>query len=147
MKNFIKKYTKYFIIICLVIICSVIYLFDFLIARSYDFEILSMTPEFKYADPNIPVDISIRLSRNGVPVSGHDLYALPTGDNIAGVFKQNRIRTDENGIANFTYYPYRATMFVKAAPVDIKVIDESNSVIFVINAEFIFTIDLVEQEV
>ena len=139
--TYLKKNPKYLVIIALILIFCVCYVIDYAIARSYDFEITSM-PSVVYADPQQPVEITIQLTRNGVPVVGHDLYAHTTGPNAAGKFQQNRVRTNENGEATFIYYPYRATVTIPAKPVDIRVIDESNSKILVIHAEFNFVLDL-----
>lgn len=144
MRSFIKRHPKIFITIVFVVIVLFCYVFDFCISKSYQFEVVSVSPEVIHADPQQPVEITIKLTRYGKAVSGHDLYALPVGENAAGVFRQNRIRTDEQGLAVFVYYPYKATMFVPAAPVDIQIVDESNSILFVINAEFFMVLDIQE---
>lgn len=87
--------------------------------------------------------IEIRLTRFGESVEGHSLYAVAVG---GGSLKANRVLTDENGMVTLIYYPYTSNRFMPAQPVNIEIIDESNSFIFEVNAEFSVTLDLKDKQ-
>ena len=122
---------------------AVLFLVDFAISRTYSFQLESVTPEVVYADNKQPVTIEIRLTRFGESVEGHSLYAVAVG---GGSLKANRVLTDENGMVTLIYYPYTSNRFMPAQPVNIEIIDESNSFIFEVNAEFSGTLDLKDKQ-
>ena len=142
-KAFIKKQKKLFVCLLIVAFIAVFFGIDFCIAKTYKMEVQAMSEEIVYADNKKPVEIDIALTRFGKPVEKHNLYAVAEG---GGRLKANRVRTDENGVASFVYVPYTSNRFMPAAPITIRIIDESNSIFFEVNAEYSFVIDLVEKE-
>ncbi len=139
MKEWMRRHKKLtgFAILCLVCLCC--YAFDAIWAGTYTIEVVSITPETPYADSRQPVEIVLRLTHFGEPVEGHELYALPQN---GGTMMVNVIKTDSEGLAVYTYYPYNETSLMKAQPVNVYVHDENNSFIFEVNASLEFVIPL-----
>lgn len=79
-------------------------LFDYLRSRSVLTELVSITPETVEADPNQAVSITVKTTKHGKPLAGHDISALVVG---SGNLKQDQLRTGADGIVTFIYYPYR----------------------------------------
>lgn len=119
-------------------------IYDYVRSKMYTITVLSVSPNPSVADGRTPVQISIRLTnRHGEPVKGHDLFAFAKK---GGSFKTNRVRTDEQGLANYTYFPFKVTRLIKIDNDMIEVVDESNSVFIEINTRASFEIQLVEPE-
>jgi len=78
-------------------------LFDYVRSRSISIEVYEITPQTVVADPHEPVLIKLRVTKNGKSVNNHDITCLVMG---GGNVKADRVETDANGIAEFTYYPY-----------------------------------------
>ena len=139
--RFIKRHIKLAVFLIAAAALGAMYAYDAVRAGSYKVELASPLPETVYADGATPVDIAVRVTRRGRPQAGHYLFALPVD---GGRFTAYRAETDENGEAVFTYYPYRAMILLPAKTVEIRIIDESNSVFFEVNAELPVYIDLKE---
>jgi hypothetical protein len=134
-----KKHTVFL----LVLLCLVaLFLIDFGISKTYKFELVECSEEVVYADNSRPVTFTVSVKQGKSPADGHSLYAVVKG---GGKLQANRVKTDENGIARFTYYPYTSNIFIPAQPVRIEIIDESNSIFFEVNASFAIDIDLQEK--
>lgn len=139
MKNFIKNHTKLFVFICLAVLTCCGLLFDWGWSYTYKLEVVGVSPEKPVADSRQPVEIVVRLTHFGAPVEGHSLYLLPQN---GGTMSANVLKTDAEGKAVYTYYPYTETFLMKAQPIDFYCHDEDNSIIFEINTKLKFTIDL-----
>lgn len=149
MKKILGLPVKWFVIILLVLLIGLGLLFDFIWARTYKIEVLSIDPPHPYCsaiDEVEEVHITLRLSQFGKEKSGHKLVATATVDGASvGYFYQNVVKTDENGQAVFIYYVYSATS-TSVPDVDIFVFDEDNSVIFEINATVEFVLPVQARE-
>ena len=134
------------IIIILTILCVIIgvVVFDYVRSFMFHIEVVSISPSPVVADGESPVSVVLRLTNHkGEPVEGHNLFALPSN---GGSMKANRVMTDMEGIAEYTYYPYRLTNLIKLEDVNVDVKDESNSVFIEIGAKTSFIIPLIEPE-
>jgi hypothetical protein len=139
MKSFIKNHTKIFVLLCLTLAICLGLAFDYAWSYTYKIEVVSITPEQPVADSRQPVEIVVKLTHFGSPVEGHSLYLLPQN---GGTMSANIVKTDADGIAVYTYYPYTETFLMKAQPINFYCHDENNSVIFEINTKTEFVIDL-----
>ena len=135
---------KLLILLLIVLLLGALYVTDLLITNSYTLEIVSVNPQPAVADGRSPVTFQARLTRNGRPVEGHMLYALPH----RGSLYSARVVTDDQGYAEFVYYPYLANSFIPAKPVLVELYDEDNSVfIYVpVTAEFEIALEQPEEE-
>ena len=122
-----------------VAIIAVFFAVDYLISLRYQIEFVSLTPNPAYADGETPVKIRVRVTKGGAPVEGHTMSALSLN---GGRFDAYRILSDENGEAEFTYFPYLASALVPAQDVTIQVRDESNSVFIAVPAKTLFELPL-----
>lgn len=115
---------------------GVLYLFDFLWAQSYKIELVSRTPEIAIADLE-DVTFTVRLTRGGKPVAGHNLVVIAQR---ANKFKSYRETTDENGEAEFVYYTTKFSIAEKGDSVttNITVQDEDNSIFIAVSAKLVF---------
>ena len=129
---------KLIMILAIVAVLFALFGVDNLIRDSYNLELVSMEPQPAVADGNTPVQIAARLTRHRLPVEGHTLYILPQ----RGSFYSARVVTDENGMANFTYYPYLANSFIEAKPVSVEIYDEDNSIFIYVPVTLEFDIAL-----
>ena len=132
---------KLIIFIVFILATGLFAAFDIARAQSFHMEIKSITPEVIEADGKTEVLVTVILTRNGKPVEGHHLYAVPTG---GGTLRSNRETSDKNGKTVFTYFPYRSTAIMPAGDVTLNIIDESNSIFIEINAKADVTLKLVE---
>jgi hypothetical protein len=128
-----------FLIFCAV--AGALFLFDFGRSKLFSIELVEVNPSPIPADGTSTVVLKVRLTRNGRPVEGHDLYALSLD---GGNFAAYRINTDDSGEAVFTYHPYRVSSTFPVKDIRFNIRDESNSVFFEINAENTFTVPAVE---
>lgn len=119
------------------------YTFDYLRSKTFHIEIVSISPDSPVADGETPVTIEVLITKNGKPIEGHNLYMFPVN---GGTMKQNRVKTDSNGCAIFTYYPYRSTVLMPAKTINMRCYDEDNSIFVVVNAVTDFDINLRERE-
>jgi len=118
--------------------------FDYYRSTTFKLEIVELSPQPAPADGQSPVTLKVRLTDGGGrPVEGHILFGLPRN---GGLFSANRARTDVNGEAVYTYYPYKASKLQPAKRVKIDVIDESNSVFIEINTKVTAELELVMPE-
>lgn len=143
MFKFLRKNVIFTIFVGIVIIFACMYGFDYVRAKTFNIEIVSISPESPVADGETPVNIEVRLTKNNKPVEGHYLYMFPKN---GGLMQKNRVETDADGQASFTYYPYRSTILQPARTVTIRVYDEDNSIFVVVNAVTDFEIQLKEKE-
>jgi len=117
------------------------YIFDYSRAQTFLIQVVEVSPSEPVADGETPVAITVKLERSNKPVKNHNLFMVPMN---GGVMKINRRKTDDNGTADFIYYPYRATILQPARTVTIRVYDEDNSIFVVVNAKLDFDIVLRE---
>lgn len=129
---------KLIIILSIVLLLLAFYGVDCLITNSYELQITSMDPQPAVADGKSPVTIVAQLTRNGEPVQGHTLYILPQ----RGSFYSARVVTDDQGYAQFIYYPYLANSYIEAKPVTVEIFDEDNSVFIYVPVTLKFEINL-----
>lgn len=129
---------KWVITLCVIALVAGITIFD--VVRSYGFKInlVSINPNPVTADGQTPVEIKVKLTdNNGVPVEGHNLFAFPRN---GGQFKASREKTNKDGTAVFTYFPYKASAVMDVKDVIIDIIDESNSVFIEVNSKTNFIV-------
>lgn len=102
-----------------------------------------MDPQPAVADGQTTVTVKVLVSRNGTPVSGHNIYGVaPDG----GGFEAYRVKTDEQGEAVFAYHPYTANNIRMAKDVEMAFADQSNSVFIEINAKTSVTLKLTDPD-
>ena len=133
-------------LIILVIIALLLFLgwgFDSIRAQEFTIEVVSMSSEFGVADGQTPITIELRVTQNGEPCEGHVLYGLSL---TGGSFRAKRVKTDENGIATFMYYPYYKSVLNDLVDVTLHFEDESNSILVVVPAELDIVIPMVEPD-
>lgn len=109
---------------------SLFYLFDYLWAKTYTVEVVSVSDENPVASNDERVEIVVRVTHFGKPMSGHVIFALPSDGRMLAF----TTLTDEDGVANLTYIPYTANAFLPVHDVEIRIRDQSNSVFWEINA-------------
>lgn len=129
---------KYIIVAALIVFFAFAYLFDFVWSKTYNVEIISVSDETPIADNSVRVEIKVCVTHFGEPVKKHEIFALPS----AGLMLAYTTVTDENGIATFVYVPYTETRFTPAGDVEIRIRDQSNSIILEINAYSDLTLKL-----
>ena len=125
-------------------------LFDVIYAQSYDISYTYTAKDgYLSADSKNTVTITVTLTQNGKPVEGHLLWMdSPTmvldGETVSGGdLKINQIATDENGQAEYIYYPYTANpKFKPAGIVNFRVRDLDSSIIVEIYVQERFELDL-----
>ena len=115
--------------------------FDSIRAQEFTIEVVSMSSEYGVADGQTPITIELRVTQNGEPCEGHILYGLSL---TGGSFRAKRVKTDENGIATFMYYPYYKSVLNDLVDVTLHFEDESNSILVVVPAELDVVIPMVE---
>lgn len=125
-----KKITVMFLIMA---VFFMFWLFDYYRSKQFLLEYQEISEQPSPADGITEILFSMKLTRNGKPVAGHDLYGVPYG---AGGFKAYRVSTDENGVANFVYFPYIASSEEEVKDVPFKIIDENNSIFLEVNAYY-----------
>ncbi len=150
MKIIKKIGTKWTVVLLIVAVLAGCTLFDLVYAQSYKLSYTYTAKEgYLSADSKNTVTIEVTLTRNGKPVSGHLLWMdSPTmildGERVSGGdLKVNQVATDENGKAEYTYYPYTANpKFKPAGVVDFSVRDLDSSIIVEIYVQEKFSLDL-----
>jgi hypothetical protein len=135
------KNMKYTVIAALALILGFMWAYDAIRAKSYTVELSHIDTTTPVADGATPVNMKIKVTRNGKPQAGHSIFILPLD---GGKFFAYRAVTDETGQASFIYYPYRATALMPAKTVHIQAVDESNSTFIEVNAKLVFSLDLVK---
>ena len=141
---------KWTVIILIVLLLAGCTLFDVIYEQSYNLSYTYKAKEgYLSADSKNTVTITVTLTQNGKPVEGHLLWMdSPTmvldGETVSGGdLKINQIATDENGQAEYTYYPYTANpKFKPAGIVNFRVRDLDSSVIIEIYVQEKFDLDL-----
>lgn len=120
------------------------FLFDTVRAKTFHIEVVEMTPNPAIADGQTPVNVQVKLVNwKDKPVEGHSLFALPL---TGGMFQSSREITDENGMVNFVYHPYKASSVTKLQDAVLSFADESNSVFIEIGTRAEVTLPLLEPE-
>lgn len=118
--------------------------FDYYRSTTFKLEVVELSPQPAPADGKSPVTLKVRLTNaDGHPVQDHILFGLSRN---GGLFSANRARTDANGEAVYTYYPYKASTLQPAKQVKIDIFDESNSVFIEINTKVTAELELVMPE-
>ena len=133
-------------LVILLIIALMLFLswgFDSIRAKEFTIEVVSMSSEYGIADGQTPITIELRVTYNGEPCEDHILYGLSL---TGGSFRAKRVKTDENGIATFTYYPYYKSVLNDLVDVTLHFEDESNSILVVVPAELDIVIPMVEPD-
>lgn len=135
---------KLLIFLSVVLVFGGLVLFDFARSKLFHIDLVEMTPNPAAADGQTPVSVRLRLTdQKGRPVEGHALYALAKN---GGMFHSAREITDENGMAEFIYYPYKASAIMELKDAVFSFTDESNSIFIEIGATAEFTLALTEPE-
>lgn len=117
---------KFIAVGIIIAILAGLYTFDYAVSKSYEIEILSITPSGDIvADGKSVVEIKIRLTRGDAVIARHKMVAVPKG---GGSLKNSKILTDQNGEVTFQYTPYLASDYVEAKPAKIEIFDDSNSI-------------------
>lgn len=130
---------KILMIVIFAAIVGVFTLVDWGITCSYDIELVKVNPEEPYMDNKTPVEITLRVTRKGNPVEGHDILATALK---GGSFTAYRVVTDADGLATFIYWPLKLSRFNPLQDAVIQFQDESNSVIIYLPKTETFTIKL-----
>lgn len=120
-------------LLVVVLIFTACWVFDYYRSKEYHLEYIGVTEQPSPADGKTELEFIIRLTRNGKPVQGHDLFGIVYG---RGGFKARRVRTDENGEALFTYLPFTAHSESDIKEIPFKIMDESNSLFIEVNAAY-----------
>lgn len=142
MNSSLKK--KLMIMGIIVIAFVAMYVFDLIRAKSFHIEVEDMTPNPAVADGQTPVAIRVKLvDRHNRPVEGHALFALA---HSGGMFHSLREITNEDGMVEFTYYPYKASSVTKLKDAVLSFTDESNSIFIEIGTTTKVTLPLLEPE-
>ena len=133
-KNKVARKALWILLIPLVF--GAFYLFDFFRARNFSIELIGRTSEAAVAGDE-DVTFTVRLTRGGKPVKGHNLVAIAERGNL---FASYRETTDENGEAVFTYYTVKFMITEKGDELVtlIHVMDENNSLFVEVNAKLTF---------
>ncbi|MBO6262824.1 MAG: hypothetical protein J6N93_00945 [Clostridia bacterium] len=125
-----KIKVKYIVAAAIIAVFSAFYLFDYLRAKTFTVEVVSVSDENPVASNDERVEITIRVTHFGKPVEGHVIFALPSDGRMLAF----TTLTDEDGVATMTYVPYTANAFLPVHDVEIRIRDQSNSVFWEINA-------------
>lgn len=97
------KHKKYIVMGIIVAVLAVMAVFDYVRAQSTDLKVVSITPQTVVADPNVPVDITIKATKRGSLAVGDDITALVKGK---GSMSGDKVRVNANGTVTFRYFPY-----------------------------------------
>jgi len=139
-----SKSGKFIALGIIIAIFAGLYLFDFALSKTYDIEILSITPSGKIiADGKSVVEIKIRLTRGNSAIAGHKIVAVPKD---GGSLKNAKILTDQNGEATFQYTPYLSSDYVEAKPAKIEIYDDNNSIFISVPKRIEIILDLCDSE-
>lgn len=104
--------------------------FDYIRSFNVSIELVDQEPKIVFADPNSPVNLKLRVTKDGSPVQGHDITGLVVG---AGNLRADKLTTDEAGEVNFLYFPYSYLKGVQEeGDVSIKFKDVSDSILVAI---------------
>ncbi len=124
----------------LVAIFCLAWLYDFLRTKEYDVQVVYISNKTPTADFSDTVDFDVWVTRNGKPCAGHEIEARCS----AGSFRAYLGKTNKYGVVRFTYIPYVETAYQKAGPVEITLLELSNSAIIEVNVVETFS-DIVVQ--
>ena len=117
--------------------------FDSSRAKGFSVDVSSVTPDPGIADGQTPITIKLHVSHHGKPCAGHILYGVTYN---GGSFKAKRVETDQNGDAEFIYYPYIKSKLNELTDVTIVFTDESNSLFIAVPAKAELVIRMVEPD-
>ena len=152
MREIFKKFNKVTVSLLVVGIILLLLLFDFVWAKTYQIKVANIDPPNPVcsgmnADEISKVNITLQVTHFGKPVSSHKIiaYSLVNGAS-AGSFMENIVKTDEEGYAVFEYTVYAQAPFSPVSPVNMIFFDEDNSIVFEINAELRFDLDVRQRE-
>jgi len=124
----------------IVLLVSAMFSFDYIRSKMFKIDVVSIMPNPAVADGQTPVIITVQLrDYKGDIVKGHSLYAL---SKTGGMFKSTREITNDNGIAEFIYFPFKASEVNEIRDAVINISDESNSVFIEIGTQTEFSIKL-----
>lgn len=133
---------KLMVVALFVLVFVAMYMFDVIRAKSFHLVVEEMSPTPAVADGQSPVTIRVKLvDRHNRPVEGHSIFALA---HSGGMFHSLREITDENGRAEYTYYPYKVSGVTKLKDAQLSFTDESNSVFIEIGTTTKVTLPLSE---
>jgi hypothetical protein len=121
-------------------IVGLLFLFDYVRSQLFTISLVEVVPSPIPADGTTPVSIKARITKNGEPVQGHDLYIV---SHSGGNFSPYRINSDKSGEVVYTYYPYRVSPLNPLQDITVQITDESNSIFMEVNAKGKFTIPAV----
>ena len=146
MKSFV---TKLIIWGCVLAICGVIYAIEYKVSTEYSFELCSVSQEESVdsdgpAIANTTNYIKIKVTKNGEPVAGHTIYYFPK--TLGAKLMEYRQVTDEAGMITFRLIPPGSTPFDPLQDVVLEFRNESNSLIFEVNAKKDILIKVTEED-
>ena len=119
-------YIKLLVFFILVLIISGMWLYDSFRVKEYNIEVVYVSNTRPYADGESVVNITVQVTRNGVPCPGHDVE-MRCGEN-QGILLVYLDLTDENGYASFAYASYDEA-YKEPGPISFTIIDQSNSLL------------------
>jgi hypothetical protein len=120
------------------------FLFDMVRSKTFQIEVVEMTPNPAIADGQTPVKVKVKLvDIMGKAVEGHSIFALA---HTGGMFHSLREITDVNGVTEFVYYPYKASSVTRLQDAVLSFTDESNSVFIEIGTTTKVSLKLTEPE-
>jgi hypothetical protein len=127
-----------------ILFIGAMFLFDMVRSKTFHLEVVEMTPNPAVADGQTPVNVKVKLvDRIGKPVKGHSIFALA---HTGGMFHSLREITDENGVTEFLYYPYKASGVTKLQDAVLSFTDETNSVFIEIGTTTKVSLELTKPE-
>ncbi|MDY6367040.1 MAG: hypothetical protein SPL13_00765 [Clostridia bacterium] len=129
--------TKFIILAIFLLVLIVTYAFDYIRCTTYKLEVTAsdMKP---VASSTEKVEILVRVTRFGKIQKGHKIFALQSN----GSLDKNVAYTDDEGCIKLIYTPYNASSYTPAEKVEITIRDESNSIIWEVNAYTVLVLDL-----
>ncbi len=118
-----KRLKKAAIVVTIILMLILV---DFVKYSTAEILLNNISPEIVPGDSSVAVTITVYAqTKTGKPLVGHDLYALTLG---GGSWLNYYSRTDEDGKAQFVYFPYDLPEYQNPRDVEIKIRDESNSI-------------------
>ncbi len=140
-RKILKKLRPLLIFLGIFAFLAILWLVDLGVSKNYRVEVTAL-PEATVAGETLEFTVRV-TDRKGNPQAGHLLAGITYG---AGSFLAYRVETDAEGYATFTYYTLRESKYNPAEDVEIKIMDESNSIFFEVNATVEFTIHVIGKD-
>lgn len=127
---------KLIVLGCIALVFSLCLLSDFIISKTYSYEVISSSPQEGKADGNTVVSIKFRLTKGGKGIKNHNIYAITDKGRIG------RRTTDSEGYFIIDYRCYAATSEKNVKDIVITLYDEDNSIFIYVPATYYFTVKM-----